>query len=419
MTQKNTFSIRFYINNVKARKDGACPVYARITVNGQRTLLALQRWIEPSRWGNDGYAKGKQEDAQMLNAYIDTVRNKLYDCQRELIASGKPITADNIKNAFTGNGQKSRTVLEVFEHHNNRMSELIPHEYSPSTLKSFKTTIKHVEDFMEHTYHCNDMQLEELSLEWINDFDFYIRSVRKCSNNPTVKYIRCLKKVINMAIDNTWLDSDPFKRYKGKMKYTQREFLNAEELKTLEEKNFSIKRLEEIRDVFVFCCYTGYAYVDVEQLTTDNIVMHIDGEKWLYKNRQKTDTKCNVPLLPKAMAIIEKYKEHPECKVSGKLLPVKSNQKYNAYLKEVADLCGIKKLLTTHVARHTFATTVTLSNGVSIEAISEMLGHSNVKTTQIYAKVVASKITAEMHVLRNKLEEKENKTPAVLSKVSS
>ncbi|MFY7918741.1 MAG: site-specific integrase, partial [Chryseotalea sp.] len=181
-----------------------------------------------------------------------------------------------------------------------------------------------------------------------------------------------------------------------------------EELDSIIEKKFSIERLKQVRDIFIFCCYTGLAYADVQKLSRDEITTGIDGEKWIWTSRQKTDTATRIPLLPQALEIINRYKDEPSCLNKGRLLPVLSNQKMNGYLKEIADACGITKKMTFHTARHTFATTVTLSNGVPIETVSKMLGHRNLKTTQHYAKILDIKVGADMRVLRERLGEKTN-----------
>ena len=205
---------------------------------------------------------------------------------------------------------------------------------------------------------------------------------------------------------NGWLTKDPFANYKAKVKEVIREFLTEQEIQSLMEKEFVSERLELVRDIFVFSCFSGLAYIDVKQLSKDNIVLGIDGDKWINKNRQKTDTNSKIPLLPTAQYILDKYANHPVCVNEDKLLPIFSNQKMNAYLKEIATVCGINKELTFHIARHTFATTVTLSNGVPIETVSKMLGHTNLKTTQHYAKILDKKISEDMQVLKAKFNTK-------------
>jgi site-specific recombinase XerD len=231
----------------------------------------------------------------------------------------------------------------------------------------------------------------------------YLKTVKHCAQNTATKYLVRLKKVVNLSLANEWIIRDPFIKYQCTYKPTYRGYLNAEELQKIELKEFKIPRLQKVRDIFVFCCYTGFAQADVEALSLSDITTGIDGEKWIIINRKKTDGRSPIPLLPQALAIIEKYKNDPETLAKGKLLPVNSNQRMNGYLKEIADITGITKNLTMHLARHTFATTVTLSNGVPIETVSKMLGHNSIKTTQIYSKVVDTKISNDMKALKAKM----------------
>lgn len=204
------------------------------------------------------------------------------------------------------------------------------------------------------------------------------------------------------------LDKNPFVNYKAKVKEVERAYLVQEEIQAIVDKEFATERLNQVKDIFLFSCFTGLAYIDVKQLTRSNIGLGIDGGKWIFTNRQKTDTRSNISLLPIAEEILDKYKQHPQCLNEGKLLPVLSNQKMNSYLKEIADLCEINKELTFHIARHTFATTVTLTNGVPIESVSKMLGHKNLRTTQHYAKILDKKVSDDMKVLRTKILFKES-----------
>ncbi len=240
------------------------------------------------------------------------------------------------------------------------------------------------------------MFLKELSYSFIADFEQYFKVERKCNHNTTVKYLKNFRKVINLAIKNEWLNRDPFAKYKATFKQVKREFLTKEELNKLESKELKIERLDMVRDIFTFCCYTGLSFVDVDKLTHENIRLGIDGREWIFTERVKTKNESNVPLLEKPKELIEKYKQHPLIENTERIFPPYSNQKLNAYLKEIADLSDINKNLTFHIARHTFATTVTLTQGISIETISAMLGHKNIRTTQIYSKVVNQKVSDEM-----------------------
>ncbi|NCU04865.1 MAG: site-specific integrase, partial [Chitinophagaceae bacterium] len=279
---------------------------------------------------------------------------------------------------------------------------LIPQEYAEGTLERFRITLSHLNAFLQWKYNLKDVELRQINHEFVTDFDFYIRSVRKCANNTAVKYSKYFQKIIRICIANGWMEKDPFINFKVKLKVVDRAFLSEEELEAIQTKEFESVRLSQVRDIFIFSCFTGLAYADVLKLTSGHVSTGIDGEKWLFVNRTKTDTPSRVPLLPVPLEIIEKYSTDPVCKNKGKLLPVSSNQKMNAYLKEIATLCNIPKDLTFHIARHTFATTVTLNNNVPIESVSKMLGHKTIKTTQHYAKLLDKKVSHDMQALRIK-----------------
>jgi site-specific recombinase XerD len=236
----------------------------------------------------------------------------------------------------------------------------------------------------------------------ITDLEFYLRSIKNCANNTAVKYIRNFRKIIKICLNNDWLEKNPFSKYEGKVYEIDKEFLTEEEIQKIYAKKFMNTRLEQVRDIFIFCCFTGLAYIDVQQLRSDHLGIGIDGNKWIFKNRQKTDTRSKIPLLPIAEDLIHKYSNHPKCINEDRILPVLSNQKMNSYLKEIGDVCGIQKEITFHMARHSFATSITLTNGVPIESVSKMLGHKNLRTTQHYAKVLDRKVSDDMNLLRAK-----------------
>jgi len=257
------------------------------------------------------------------------------------------------------------------------------------------------------------MFLSGLSYKFITDFEFYLRNhkpmdhQRPMENNGVMKHLERFRKMVTMAVKMEWLDKDPFEKYQLKFNRVERDFLTEFELAKIEQKEFRIERLKYVRDLFVFSCYTGLAYIDAMNLAPVNISIGIDGENWISTKRQKTDESVRVPILPKAWEMIEKYKTHPRSLQKGTIFPHVSNQKLNSYLKEIADLCGIEKNMTFHLARHTFATTVTLTNGVPIETVSKMLGHSRITTTQVYAKVIERKVSEDMKSLRAKIESKD------------
>ncbi|RMG73342.1 MAG: site-specific integrase, partial [Bacteroidetes bacterium] len=300
---------------------------------------------------------------------------------------------------------RQHRLLDLFTQHNARIERLIGIDYAPATYQRYRTTLYHLRRYPQQRGQ-EDLPVEEIDGPFVNDFDYYLRTERQCNNNTTVKYLRNLHKIILQALRQGWITQDPFIHYQGRKKTVDRPYLDQAELDALTEKTFPIPRLAQIRDIFLFACYTGLAYIDVAQLTPEHLSRHVDGSWWIRTQRQKTKTPSLIPVLPQAQTLIDRYRDHPEALAQGTLLPVKSNQKTNAYLKEIADLCGITKKLTFHVARHTFATTVTLSNGVPIETVSAMLGHRSIQTTQHYARIVQRKAGEDMKALEEKLARK-------------
>lgn len=401
---QSKISILFYAKRAKSTSDGLVPIYLRVTVNGQRIEQSTKRYVEPIKWSSEqGKMKGNSEEARALNTYLDILKAKVYDIQKEIIHDGEVANFENIRNKLLGLETRKRMLVPIFEDHNKKVEALLNDEFAPGTLERYRTSLKHTIDFLQWKYKISDIDITKIDHSFVTEYEFYLRSEKKCANNTAVKYIKNFGKIIRICIANGWIDKNPFVNYKSKVKEVERVFLVEEELQTMADKEFQIERLNQVKDIFLFSCFTGLAYIDVKKLTKNNINIGIDGERWIFTNRQKTDTKSNIPLLPMAEQIIAKYKDHPQCINEGKLLPVLSNQKMNGYLKEVADLCGIQKELTFHIARHTFATTVTLTNGVPIESVSKMLGHKNLRTTQHYAKILDRKVSDDMKLLRDKL----------------
>ncbi len=400
---KNKISILFYAKSVKESKNGLIPIYLRITIDGKRIELSTSKFIEKSKWhSQSGKIKGNSEEARTINSYLDILRNKVYETEKNMINNNIDINSQTFKNKFLGIEERSHYLIILFEEHNKRMKELIGLEFSINTYKKYVTALNHTKEFLQYQFNVKDIQLKNIDLAFLNDFDFFLRKEKNCNNNSTIKYIRNFGKIVKQAYANGWIEKDPFIKYKGKVKEKERDFLSEQEIENIINKSFGIERLTLVRDIFIFSCFTGLAYIDVKQLKPNNISIGIDGDKWIFKNRQKTDTTSKIPLLPTALEIIKKYENHPVCINENRLLPILSNQKMNAYLKEIADVCKINKELTFHIARHTFATTVTLSNGVPIETVSKMLGHTNLKTTQHYAKVLDIKVSEDMRILRDK-----------------
>ena len=405
MKTKNTFGISFFIKKYKQKGEQA-PVYVRITVDGKSLDMSVKRKVHLRNWDEGkGGTKGSKEVVKALAVYLDQVRLRLYECQQELEKERKLITAEAIKQRYLGQDEKRKTLKELIEYHNVEMK----HELAPGTQKNYFTTQKFVHEFLREKLKTTDVFLDELNYKFIKDFERFLKSRKPkdhhkpCGQNGAMKHIERLRKMINLALKEEWINQDPFLKFKAKFEKSERGYLTLEELKLIEGKYFPIKRLALVRDLFVFSCYTGLSYVEVSELKPEHLVKGMDGGLWIQGKRRKSGEFYKVPLLPKALEIIEQYKGDIRAEAHGRLFPVISNQKLNAYLKEVADLCEIEKNLTFHLARHTFAISVTLANGVPIESVSKMLGHNSIRTTQIYAKVVEEKLSCDMALLKEKL----------------
>ncbi len=400
---KAKVNLHFYAKSTKANAKGQFPIYVRLTVNGIRTEFSTKKFIEPNRWLSEACKmKGTTEEARSINSYLDLLKSKVLDIQMELIHKNQELNIDNFKELLFGSEEKQRMLVPIFKDHNNKIKELVGKEYAPGTLERYTTSLKHTIDFLEWKYKISDIEISKINHAFITDYEFYLRSVRNCSNNTAVKYIKNFSKIVKICLANDWLDKNPFANYKSKVKEVERVYLSEVEIQNIINKDFKTERLSLVRDIFLFSCFTGLAYIDVKNLTKSHISLGIDGEKWIFTHRQKTESASKIPILPVTQIIIDKYKNHPQANGNNILLPILSNQKMNTYLKEIAGLCEIDKELTFHIARHTFATTVTLTNGVPIESVSKMLGHKNLRTTQHYAKVLDRKVSEDMKILKDK-----------------
>lgn len=400
---EKSFGLLFYLKKPKGYDTGDVHVYLRITVNGLSVEISTKRKCHPTKWNAAaGRVDGKTDFAKSLNGYLDVLQRKVYEIRKQLLETNQQVTAENIKSLLQGKeiSQHKYMLMEIFKRHNEQMAELVGQEYAPGTLERYNTSFKHTLAFLQWKYKVLDMDINQMDFEFITEYEFWLKSIRKCDHNTTMKYLSNFRKIVNRCLRNGWLQRDPFMNFKMTKRDVERTALTEFELQNLVAKKFLSERITIVRDIFLFSCYSGLAYSDVKKLKRSEIVIGVDGEKWLFSRRQKTDIAARIPLLPPALTIIDRYSNHPQCKMEDRVLPVLSNQKMNAYLKEIADLCGIDKNLTYHIARHTFATTVTLSNGVPIETVSKMLGHRNLKTTQHYARILDKKISDDMKHLR-------------------
>lgn len=401
---EKSFGLLFYLKQSKNQKKGPLYIYLKITVDGKSVELSSKRKCDPTKWNSaSARAMGTKEDARELNYFLDALELQIFQAKRSLIEADREVSAQAIKDILTGNVEKRKRILEVFSVHNAQMKALQGVDFAASTMQRYNISYNHTRDFIKWKYGTDDKDIKDLDHEFISQYAFWLKTVRNCDHNTTMKYLVNFKKIVLICVKSKWLPGDPFSNFKLTRKPLERTALTDAELQRITEKDFENVRLSNVRDIFLFSCYTGLAYIDVKNLKRGDIQKGVDGEQWIFINRQKTNALSRIPLLKEAMGIIKKYDKHPKCIVNGVVLPVLTNQKMNSYLKEIADCCGIKVELTYHIARHTFATTVTLNNGVPIETVSKMLGHSTIKQTQHYAKTLDFKVSEDMNRLKKRL----------------
>ena len=358
---EKSFGILFFLKKSKHDREKSSIIYLRITVDGARKEISTKRNWEFNRWNpHGGRATGSKEDAKTLNQYLDLLQTKVYDSRRVLVERGDIVSADAIMNIITGEEQRSRKLLRLFADHNREMERAISKGVSKGTYINFAVSYNHVKKFIATEYKTDDISIVTLNLEFIKKLYRYFKVDLNFCHNSAIKNIANMKKIVLSCVDNGWLVADPFAKFPMNRQDVKPTFLMQDELKAISEKEIKIERLSKIRDIYIFCCYTSLSFIDVKQLRRSEVTIGIDGQLWIIKDRQKTNVTSQIPLLPVTLAILKKYENDPECILKDTLLPVPSNQKYNAYLKELAGICGIEKELTSHTARHTFATSVTI-----------------------------------------------------------
>ncbi|MFC2109321.1 site-specific integrase [Bacteroidota bacterium] len=414
MRASSTFNILIWINRSRLKNNEA-EIFARITVNQKRANISLKRKVDLSNWDSArACVKGNGERARLTNRYIEQTKNDIFVAYQELKQENKIITSQSVKSRYLGLDNIQYSLLDMFEYHNTKMGPKL----NAVTLRHYKTSQNYMLKFILKEYKVKNMFLNELKYSFLIGFEYFLLNhkpqgnLKPIKNNTVMKHIQRLRKMTTMAYKMEWIDKDPFIRFKSRYEKSEREFLTQKELERIEEYIPGSNRLKFVRDLFVFSCYTGIAYMDIMLLTKNNLLLGIDGNKWIITKRHKTGTPVKVPLLRQAKELIEDYSDNQKALSTGTLFPKMSNQKLNDYLKELAALCDITKHLTFHMARHTFATTVTLTNGVPIETVSKMLGHTKLSTTQIYAKVVETKVSEDMNKLRDLLDGKTPKNEA-------
>lgn len=400
---KSTFKILFYVRKNQINKNGTVSIMIRITLNGELCQFSSKLCIQPQFWdAKQGKAIGNSLKSRQLNSTLDEIRRSLLNHYHNMMVRETYVTAEKLRNAFLGFDAREHTLINLFRKYIEDAKKLVGISKSKATVEKYDRCCRRLENFLSNIYNIGDIAVKDINHMFITDFENYLRTSCKCGENTTAKFIQTFKTVVILAKNNGWIYSDPFANYKIRIKRVDRGYLTEQEIQTILKKKFASKRLEQVRDIFIFSCLTGLAYIDLKNLTKEDIQIAFDGKPWIMTSRQKTDTPVRVPLLKIPQDILKKYDgKLPK----GQLLPVLSNQKLNSYLKEIADLCGITKNVTFHLARHTFATTMTLAKGVPIETVSKMLGHTNIQTTQIYARITNDKISRDMQLLSGKLDD--------------
>ena len=399
---KSTFSTIFYLKRQAARKDGTVPVMGRITVDGTQPQFSCKITIDPKVWDTkSGRAIGRSAAAIEANRMLDNMRVSINKHYREIMDRDNYVTAEKVKNAFLGLEHRCRTLLQVFKQHNEDYEKMYEAGMkAKATLLKYQCVYRHLEEFIYQRYHVRDIALKELTPAFISDFDIFLRTEKNCCTNTVWLYLCPLRTMVSIAISNEWLSRDPFRDYEVKKEQTTRYFLTKDEIRLLMDGKLKNAKQELYRDLFVFCIFTGLSFSDMRNLSEENIRTYFDEHLWISINRQKTGVQSNIRLLDIPKKILEKYRGLRE---DGKIFSVPHYMTCLYGIRAVAKRCGITKHLTWHMSRHTMATEICLTNGVPIETVSSILGHKNITTTQIYAKITKEKLNQDMENLSTRL----------------
>ena len=393
---RSSFAILFFIRESRVRKDGTASIEIVLTVNGERCAFSTGKRVKSCNWDKTKQqVKGKDEEAQSLNNYLKAIKAKLYQKEAELLDRGFIITAELLRDAYFDKVEslKEKTLFEVFEEHNREQEKLVGNGVSKATYWISVYTVRLLKEFVQQKYKREDLYLRELNLNFIQSFHTFLRIDKGMAQNSSTKHLKLLKKIVNLAVANSYMTTNPFITYKVEREPVEIDFLDEEELRKIINFDTPLPRLERAKDMFLFGCFTGLSYIDIKTLAPEHFEKDSTGRIWIKKRRVKTGVLSRIPLLPIAKLILDKYKG------GEKLLPIQDPADINKYLKDIAILCDIKKRITFHTSRHTFASTVTLANNISLEVVSKMLGHTNTRMTTHYAKLIDKCIGEQMDKL--------------------
>jgi site-specific recombinase XerD len=385
------------------RKNGLCPVMGRITIDGDSRAFSLHLDANPDLWDVDANRMaGRSRQSLEVNRAIDKYREKIDGFYHEILYSHGYLTAETVKNALEGKGKRETGLMKLYREHNEEFLLRVGVDKTKATYITYILSYNRLSDFLQHQYKTDDIMLGSLTLSFIEDYEFYLRHTRNLSNNTIFEVMIRLKKIIKRAMKQGTLMKNPFFGYNNPQQEEGYRFLQPEELEKIMQTPISCKSLCFTRDMFVFSCFTGLAYVDLCRLSENHLKTGDNGREWICIERQKSNTACHIPLMKLPLQIIEKYRSS---RVDGKLFKTIPSETLASHFRKLEKLCGIKHI-TLHMARHTFATQILLSGGVSIASISKILGHTSVKTTQIYAKVTDKKVNEDMKMLSGQMKGK-------------
>jgi site-specific recombinase XerD len=391
--------------------EGMCPVMGRIRVGKTEAPFGAKAKVPLTLWDtHSGRASGKSREATELNRKLDNMNVLIHTRYKELLKTGERLSAGQVKAAFQGIALRQTTLVAYFKNYVENYEKRVGKDREASTLKELKSALKHLVRFLKEKYRITDIAFSSLTYSFIEDYDYHLRITLKLQSGTILGLISRLRRMIKYAINEGFISRDPFYEYKPVYPKAKQKYLTLPELESIINTPFENVNLSLTKDMFLFSCFTGLAYTDICNLTGNNIVKAPDGVLWIRTSRQKTGVPCNIPLLDIPVRIIEKYRETGK---NGKLLPALSNGVLNKHLKTVAENCGIKRNLIFHAGRHTYASVITLSQGVPIESVSSMLGHKKLSTTNIYAKITNDKVGKDMASLETRIENRYQLTQIV------
>lgn len=397
---KHTFSVIFYLKRQPASTNKNFPIIARITVNGEKCTINTQLKCQSDLWNVKEYkVEGKTSEAAFTNDTLNQIKARLNQIYFQHSLCDGDVTPEMIKDIYTGVAYSKRHLISYFSIHNENFRKQVNVSRSQASYQKYEAIRKHLVDFLQSTKGIEDIPLYKVNHQFICEFEIYLRTVSGCNHNSTAKFMQLFKRIIILALKNGIIKNDPFQEYQIKLKQTNRTFLTIDEVKSIMKQELPYERLELVRDLFLFAVFTGIAFVDVKNLSKSHLHTAVDGHQWLRFERWKTKEMSNIRLFEVPARLIEKYSD-PKRET---LFPMLSNQKVNQYLKEIAEVCGVEKRITYHCGRHTMATTIAFSNGMPMESLAKLLGHKNIRTTQLYARITDTKLNADMESLEEKL----------------